>query len=203
MNTSTTTQATRTIAALCLLAVGAATASCSSGAAVGAAGPDAQGPGSAGSQGGRAGRALSSCASYGGTKSCHYVTVSASGARAFHGTDVVPNPQTCTAVLAADASANGGEVQLSAPVFLSGPAAAFNLFLNNYHGPGTYSQRGNDANITFLIGSTEYISNGPSSAVTAVAGPDGSVSVTFSKLASGSDPSRTISGTARFTCKNA
>jgi hypothetical protein len=198
MNPVAATWTARASAALFLVAVAAA-AGCSSGAV----GPSTPGPVTSRAQGGAARAALSSCASYGGARSCHYITVYASGAQAFHGTDVVPNPQTCTTVLAADASDDGGEVLLSAPVFMSDPTAAVNLYLDNYHGPGTYSLGGgSDARITFTIGGTQYTPVDSSSAVTAIASQDGSVSVTFSKLASDADQSRTISGTAQFTCKN-
>jgi hypothetical protein len=89
-------------------------------------------------------------------------------------------------------------------VFLTGPSAgAFTVFLDSYHGPGTYSLAGNDASVMFLIGSTQYSATGSGSAFSAAAGADGSVAVSFTKLASGAAQARTISGSAQFTCKNA
>lgn len=149
------------------------------------------------------GGAPGSCASYPGAKSCYHVTVTASGAQAFDGTDTVPNQQACQAILARDAGGDGGEVQLSVPVFLSGPTAAFSAFLDRYHGPGTYSTAASDAGVQFVIGTTEYDPAGPDSAVSAATDAAGSVSVTFTKLVSAADPSRTISGRATFTCQDA
>lgn len=174
--------------------IGAWLAGCSSGGATSGGAPAATAP---------AGGALSSCSSYPGAKSCHFITVTAAGAQTFHGTDTVPNQQACSSVLAQNSSSHSNEVQLSAPVFLTGPAAAFNVFLDSYHGPGTYSSASNDVSIVFLIGPTQYSSPGPGGSISAVASTDGSVSVSFTKLASGSDASKTISGHAQFTCRNA
>lgn len=79
------------------------------------------------------------------------VTVSVSGAQSFSGTDTVPNPQTCADVLGQDAASDGGAVMVSAPVLLTGPNAAFTLYLDNYHGPGTCTLAGHNASVTFLI----------------------------------------------------
>jgi len=203
------TRAARVVAVLVAIVIGATLAGCASGgngSGPNGAGPTSHGSGSGGvgsGSGGSSGAVLSSCSSYPGAKSCNFITVSATGAQAFHGTDTVPNQQICASVLTQNASANGGEVQLSAPVFLTGPTAAFNLFLDKYHGPGTYSLTGNDASIVFLIGATQYSATGAGAAISAVASADGSVSVSFTRLASGSDPTKTISGKAQFSCKNA
>ncbi len=129
--------------------------------------------------------------------------MTASGAQNFHGTDTVPNQQACGSVLAQDASANGGEVQLSAPTFVTGPVGAFTVFLDSYHGPGTYTLASNDASVMVLIGNTQYSATGAGSTISAVAAADGSVSVSFTKLASSAGSSQTISGHAQFTCQNA
>lgn len=185
-----------------ILMLGAALAGCGSGnsSPISSAAP---GPASSSAGAGSGNGALASCSSYPGAKSCYFLTVIAAGAQAFHGTDTMPNEETCGAVLSHDAASNAGEVQLSAPVFITGPVAAFYTYLDKYHGPGTYTTAGSDADVRFLIGTTEYDASGSSSAVRAVAGANGSVSVTFTKLAGSAGPAKTISGHAQFTCRNA
>ncbi len=102
-------------------------------------------------------------------------------------------------MLARLAGSNAGEVHFSVPVFLTGPVAAFDAYLDRYHGPGAYSTASNDASVTFIIGTVVY---GSASAVSAVAAADGSVSVRFTRLVSSAGPAKTISGQAQFTCRN-
>jgi len=128
--------------------------------------------------------------------------VTASGAKSFHGTDILPNQSTCSSVLGRNAASNGGEVQLNVLSFGSSrPAGAFQLSLDNYKGPGTYTLTANDANITFLLGTSQY-NNSSASTISAVAQSDDSVSVNFSMLVNGADQSQKVSGHAQFTCGN-
>jgi len=205
VNYLTEARARRLAAAAALLVSGALVTGCGSASG----GPANPGPGNQqpGNQGAAnptpAASTLASCSSYPGAKSCYLITVTAAGARAFHGTDTVPNSTACPDVLAGKAGTNAGEVQLSAPVFLTGPVAAFDVYLDRYHGPGVYSTASQDASVMFLIGSSEYSDSGAGSAVSARAGADGSVSVVFTKLASSATPNATITGQAQFTCRNA
>ena len=94
-------------------------------------------------------------------------------------------------------------MQLSAPTFITGPNAAFSLYLEQYHGPGVYSSASNDACVMFLIGSSEYGMSGSGGAVSARAAADGSVSIVFTNLASSAASAATLTGQAQFTCRNA
>jgi hypothetical protein len=184
-----------------ILMLGAALTGCGpgNGSPVSSAAP---GPATRPAGAGSGSSALASCSSYPGAKSCYFLTVTAAGAQAFHGTDTIPNLEPCGAVLSHDAASNAGEVQLSAPVFITGPVAAFYTYLDKYHGPGTYTTAGSDADVQFLLGTEQYDASGSGSAVTAVAGANGSVSVTFTKLAGSAGPAKNISGHAQFTCRN-
>lgn len=207
--------------ALMLLIVSVATA-CGSTApsSGGAGGTPAGGGGESASApgftlpGGGAG-ASSACGSGGGGNSaCYTGTLTVTGATSVTGSATTPqfdrgSCQNWMSKFAAGSSDRGVELP---GITLSNGTVSFSSGLVGWQGPGSYPlQITGTSHLTFG-GSGGVIANGAvytgpvagatqTATATAVVRADGSFTITFSNLADSNDPSRTVSGTAVYTCK--
>ncbi|GAC1338496.1 MAG: hypothetical protein NVSMB29_04370 [Candidatus Dormibacteria bacterium] len=150
----------------------------------------------------------------GGDSACYTATLTVTGATSVSGSVTTPqlnrgSCQTWMSKFAAGSSDRGVEL----PGVTLSNGAGFSASLEGWKGPGSYplGSRAGTSYLTFGgnggVTANGVLYSGPvagatkTAAATAVVQADGSFTVTFSDLADSNNPSRTVSGSAAYTCK--
>lgn len=149
----------------------------------------------------------------GGNSACYTATLTATGATSVSGSATTPQPdrgscQTWMSKFAAGSSDHGIEL----PGITLSDGTAFSANLEGWKGPGSYPLGLTEPSHLSFGGSGGLLVNGVDytgpvagaaqmATATADVQADGSFTITFSNLADSDSPSRTVSGSAVYTCK--